>query len=357
MKKYKVCVYAICKNESKHIKRWYESMKEADEIYVLDTGSTDDSVELLKTLGVNVSTKTYEKWRFDEARNDSLALVPLDTDICVCTDIDEVFNKGWREELERIWNDDVNRVKYCLNFSFDEYNNPATTLYISKIHSRNNFKWVHIVHEVLECSVPTHEVVSDKIILNHYPDKLKSRSMYLSLLEQSVIEEPESDRNLHYLGREYMYNSEFSKAIATFHKHLKHPKALWKDERCASMRFMARCYNGLEYKEESIMWYELAIKECPELREGYVELAYLYYIEEKFDKVYDLLTKAYSIKERSQGYINEDFCWNSFIDDLMSYAAYKLGKKEEALKYIKKALEKDPNNIRYQLNLDIIESM
>lgn len=44
----KICVYAICKNESKHIKRWYESMKEADDIYVLDTGSTDNSVELLK---------------------------------------------------------------------------------------------------------------------------------------------------------------------------------------------------------------------------------------------------------------------------------------------------------------------
>ena len=29
MKKYKVCVYAICKNEEKFINRWVESMKEA----------------------------------------------------------------------------------------------------------------------------------------------------------------------------------------------------------------------------------------------------------------------------------------------------------------------------------------
>ena len=41
----KICVYAISKNEEKFVKRWYESMKEADGIYVLDTGSTDDSVE------------------------------------------------------------------------------------------------------------------------------------------------------------------------------------------------------------------------------------------------------------------------------------------------------------------------
>ena len=48
MKKYKVCVYAICKNEEKFINRWVESMKEADEIYVLDTGSTDNSRNIKK---------------------------------------------------------------------------------------------------------------------------------------------------------------------------------------------------------------------------------------------------------------------------------------------------------------------
>ena len=34
MKKYKVAVYAICKNEEKFVERWVKSMKEADEIYV-----------------------------------------------------------------------------------------------------------------------------------------------------------------------------------------------------------------------------------------------------------------------------------------------------------------------------------
>lgn len=52
MHKYKIVVYAISKNEEKHVKRWVESMKEADEIIVLDTGSTDKTVKLLKDLGV-----------------------------------------------------------------------------------------------------------------------------------------------------------------------------------------------------------------------------------------------------------------------------------------------------------------
>ena len=50
----KICVYAICKNEEKNIPLWQESMSEADDIYVLDTGSTDNSVKLLKSLGVHV---------------------------------------------------------------------------------------------------------------------------------------------------------------------------------------------------------------------------------------------------------------------------------------------------------------
>ena len=69
-------------------------MKEADEIYVLDTGSSDRTVEILKSCGVHVTIKEIKPWCFDVARNESLKLVPINTDICVCTDLDEVFTKG-----------------------------------------------------------------------------------------------------------------------------------------------------------------------------------------------------------------------------------------------------------------------
>lgn len=77
-------------------------MKEADEIYVLDTGSTDNTVSLLKEAGVHVKQEIISPWRFDVARNKSLELVPDDCDICVCTDFDEVFERGWREKLKML---------------------------------------------------------------------------------------------------------------------------------------------------------------------------------------------------------------------------------------------------------------
>ena len=92
----KIIVYAICKNEVSFVDRWMDSMAEADQVVVLDTGSTDATVQLLRARGAAVTEEVISPWRFDTARNRSLELVPQDADICVCTDLDEVFHPGWR---------------------------------------------------------------------------------------------------------------------------------------------------------------------------------------------------------------------------------------------------------------------
>ena len=358
MKKYKICIYAICKNESKFIKRWYESIKDADYIYVLDTGSEDDSVDIFKELGINYEVKNISPWRFDEARNESLKLIPEDADICISLDLDEVMNNGWYEKVVNAWNDDVTRLSYIYNWSLDENNNPIITFYANKIHKNKCYKWTHPVHEVLTYIGDNNEniVKIDEELINHYPDSTKSRSSYLPLLELSVKEDPLDDRNMHYLGREYMYYGKWNESIDTLIKHLNLKSATWKDERCASMRYISRCYINLNRYDEATMWLEKAILEAPYLREAYIEMALLKSKLNKFQDVVTYSLKALDINSKNMTYINETFSNDKTIYDLLSLGYYYIGDKGKALEYIDKAIELDPNDDRLLVNKKLMES-
>ena len=285
----KICVYAICKNEEKFVQRWYDSMKEADKIFVLDTGSTDGSYDALKKLGVIVKKEEIKPWRFDVARNISLDMVDEDTDICVCTDLDEVFEEGWRDKLEKMWKEDTTRASYTYNWSLDDSGNPIISFYSDKMHSRHGYRWTRPVHEVLAFDGVEKRVFDETLVLNHYPDRSKSRGSYLPLLELSVKEDPLDDRNTHYLGREYMYYERWNDAIDTLERHLNLKKATWKDERCASMRFIGRCYKHLNRPFEAEMWYQKALLEAPHLKEAYTELALFYYDNKEYSKAIPLI--------------------------------------------------------------------
>ena len=336
MNKYKVCVYAISKNEEKFVERWVDSMKEADEIYVLDTGSTDKTVKKLKKLGVKIRRKKINPWRFDVARNKSLELVPKDCDICICTDLDEVFVEGWRKKLEDIWDKNTTRLAYNYNWLLDKNNNPKVNFYIEKIHNRNDYIWTHPVHEVLTYVGDNIEIkkYTNDITVNHYPDQTKSRSSYLPLLELSVSENPDDDRNIHYLGREYMYYGKWNESIDTLIKHLKLPTATWIDERCASMRFIARCYQNLDRIDEARMWLDKAILEAPHLRDPLMERALLEYKQNNFSEVKKYCLEALKIKEHPKTYINEIFSWDYTVYDLLSLSYFYENNFEEALKYV-----------------------
>lgn len=351
----KICVYAICKNEEKFIERWYESVKEADGIYVLDTGSTDNSVNLLKSLGVVVRQEIISPWRFDIARNKSLEMIPDDFDICICLDLDEVLNKGWSKTIKSLWKDGLTRLRYVYNWSLDKNNQPIISFYGEKIHKRKGFTWVNPVHEILRYKGEEKYLYTDKVIVNHYPDSKKSRSSYLPLLELAVKEDPRNDRNMHYLGREYMYYGKYEEAISTLERHLSLESATWKDERCASMRFIARCYMKLNRPREAIMWSNLAIKESPYLRDPYMEKALITYELKKFKETEKLCREALKIKKHPKTYINEVFTTDLNIYDILSVVCFYNGKYRSSLRYVKMALELDKDNERLLSNKKLIE--
>jgi len=79
-KKLKIAVYSIALNEEQFVEQWYQSAKEADYLLIADTGSSDRTVEIAKFLGINVVEISIKPWRFDDARNASLAVIPSDID-------------------------------------------------------------------------------------------------------------------------------------------------------------------------------------------------------------------------------------------------------------------------------------
>ena len=98
----KIAVYAIALNEEKHVMRWLEATKDADVRLVADTGSTDKTVQLLQGApNVIVHQISVQPFRFDDARNAALALLPADVDMCLSLDLDEIPQDGFFDVVDR----------------------------------------------------------------------------------------------------------------------------------------------------------------------------------------------------------------------------------------------------------------
>lgn len=355
--KYKVCVYAICKNEEQFVDRWMDSMQEADLIVVTDTGSTDDTVKRLEARGAIVYTDIVKPWRFDVARNISLSHVPEDVDICVCTDLDEVFHKGWREHLERAWNPSATMGNYLYNWSLKPDGSPDVQFHYFKIHARHGYRWKHPVHECLayEGTLPEHKVFLPGVVLDHHPDPTKSRSSYLPLLELAVQEDPENDRMAYYLGREYFFKGQLEDCIRTLTAYLKLPSATWPDERCAAMRLIAKCYSQQQDAKNAEIWFYRAVAEQPFMREPYVECAQHAYRSANWPMAYCMCETALKIKTRSTTYINTGYSWDHTPHDLCAIACYRLGMYEKAQQHAEEALRITPEDPRLANNLMLIK--
>lgn len=357
MSKYKICVYAISKNEEKFVDRWMDAISEADLVVVLDTGSTDKTVEKLRNRGAIVYEKIINPWRFDVARNTAMSYIPEDFDICVPNDLDEVFEPGWRNKLENKWEPYHTRARYTFTWGYKQDGTPNKQFTMEKIHRRQDFKWVHPVHEVLEYSGDDPEEYLDifEIVLNHYPDNNKPRSDYLPLLELSAKENPLDDRTIFWLGREYMYYGMYDKCIGTLKRHLELPSAVWDEERSASMRFIAMSYKGKHNIQEAKNWLYKAIAECPNVREPYLYMAKIAYEHSDWPLLFLMTNKALSIKERSGSYLLEPESWGYILDDFAAIACFKLGIYDRSYMHAISACELAPGDMRLKNNLKLIK--
>jgi glycosyltransferase involved in cell wall biosynthesis len=343
----KIAVYAISKNEEAFVKRFCDSAKDADLILIADTGSTDKTVELAKECGAVVYNISVKPWRFDVAREASLTLVPADYDVCICLDLDEVMEPGWREEVERLWKDDTTRLKYKFDWG------SGVVFHSDKIHSRSGYRWKHPCHEIL---VPTTGFTenyewTDKQLVTHLPDNTKSRGQYMDLLSTSIKEDPNCSRNAFYYARELTFYRRWVEAINELKRYLELPSATWNAERSYAMRLLSKAHTEINNKGEAIKWARLSVAEDPTVRDSWVELSQAAYNQHLWTESYFAAISALNISQRSYIYMEEPINWAEKPFDLASIAAWNLGFKDQAVELCKKALEFNPTDSRLIQNL------
>jgi glycosyltransferase involved in cell wall biosynthesis len=342
----KVAVYTIALNEEQFVERWYESAKEADYLLILDTGSTDNTRKIALDLGIHVDVVHIKPWRFDIARNTSLAMLPPYIDYCISLDMDEVLMPGWREELEKAHEQGLTRPRYQYTWSWKEDGTPDLQYGGDKIHSRFGYRWKHPVHETLS-PYGVEEIQGwVGLQIEHHPDNTKSRSQYMPLLELAVSEDPEDERNRFYYARELYYARNMERAAGHFRMYLNNVRSTWGPERAAAYRFLAKCE-----PHQAKAHLEKAIREAPDRREAYVDLALLCYESSDWDACYSAALGALNIKEKPLEYLCEDFAWGAVPYDLAAIAAYNLGVYDKALFYGLLAKDAEPDNERLSENV------
>ncbi|MCI8939904.1 MAG: glycosyltransferase family 2 protein [Dorea sp.] len=95
----KIGLVMIVRNESRSLRKCLARAKKlVDEIYITDTGSSDDTVEIAQEFGAHISTYV---WNHDFAAARNYALVQSDCDWNLILDADEYLLSGRKKDLQQ----------------------------------------------------------------------------------------------------------------------------------------------------------------------------------------------------------------------------------------------------------------
>ena len=345
----KVAVYAIALNEAAHAERWANSAVDADYRIVADTGSTDDTVKLLEAAGVTVHRIAIRPWRFDDARNAALALVPADVDVCCTMDMDEFLEPGWRPRLEAAWPPGTTAI-WCRSSKRSRLDDPAPRDWpAKKFHARWGYRSRRAVHETL-CFTGEQEVARtcDEIVVSELQDRSKTtRQQYFPLLEVAHKEDPDDAQICFWLGRDLMWAKQPDRASELLLRYLALPSSTWREERSEAMRFLARTQPA-----NKMSWLDRARIETPHRREIWLDLAEEFHAQSDWLNLFWACTSGIEKTHRTGSYLDDQHCWGFRLFDLGAIASWHLNVMDRAVEWGYKALELDPGNERLKNNLD-----
>jgi len=348
----KIAVYSIALNEEKFVRRWAESAREADLIVLADTGSRDKTRFIAKSLGVTTYRVDVTPWRFDVARNASLALVPEDFDICIQLDLDEVLPEGWRQKVEAAWRAGNKWPLYKHVTSRYPDGKVRSYQHYFKIHPRQGFIWKYPVHEVLiQIDGQIHKRELIDLEVDHLKDFSKPRGSDLNLLELAVAEDPNDWRMGHYLTREYFYSQNWAMVLSMAVRALSLNRGLDVEKASTNMwASEAARWLGLWSLAES--YATEAVNQAPSFYEAWHWRAHIAHLQNKWEECNNFASKILTL-DRQDHHLVKPEVWEWWGYDLMALSFNKLGKHKDAVKYGELALAGNPDNERLQKNMKI----
>jgi len=194
-----ITLYAIAKNEEKNVEKFIENSKKFTNTVVVDTGSTDNTVKLLRQAGIEVHEhpQTQEEFDFSKARNQALSYVKTEWAFSLDfnEDIDDFFPNGF----------DVISKEFTAfkHERYDKIGDQKPTLGQSahiRFHRTNNYTWINAVHET-PIFIPSKEYLNEitvdttiKITKNIH-NTVNKQLFYLSICER----EYKKCKNIYYL--------------------------------------------------------------------------------------------------------------------------------------------------------------
>jgi len=187
----------IVKNEEELLERCLESIRDwVDEIILVDTGSTDRTVEIAKSYGATIFHQPWEG-DFSKARNYSLEQATCDWVFVI--DADECFYEEDVPKIIRLLNEtEYSFISVNVLNVYGENEENMTFLPSERFFKRElNLRYTGIVHNQLEVPDGLRALRTD-IRIKHYgygldPEKMRQKlARSRSLLEKQLAENPEN---------------------------------------------------------------------------------------------------------------------------------------------------------------------
>jgi hypothetical protein len=242
-----------------HILR--ENLNIIDRWTILDTGSTDNTIDIIKKVLVGKKKGTLHQEpfiNFRESRNRCLDLAGKKCKFIVTLDDTYIVKGPFRNFLNTIRGD-----QYSDSLSF--YIQSDDVQYVSNriIKSETNSRYIYTIHEVISPKNNTNVMVPIYLSYIHdfRSDYMQNRTMDrkkldLKLLYDTIKEYPEDSRAYYYLGQTYNLLEEYELAYKNFIERMNHKDSGFYQEKIDAMFEAARIANFKLNKP----W-----KECEEL--------------------------------------------------------------------------------------------